>query len=279
MRKQLLLVSSLLLILSTLTVIKVHAKIASETNKVITVKVNNVDLVTDVQPYINENGHAMVPVRFLSEIMGYEIGWIGNDKTVVLNNYYGDTLKVKVGENKVVINQEVISMEDKAVMKESRVFVPVNSFYGDTIHGAIELDGANNVLSITNWGPTKELLQIYKMFPGSKPFGFDLYCSLDGKADNNKYDFSFTTDVQISDTSCTFVVENFNDAATEAVKKVLAVYYSDEYEKVFEVIKQSKNSAEPQEVYFKDRALVIFYLEDNRLQLDIGQIGIKEKLK
>jgi len=38
----------------------------------------------DAQPFIDENGRTQVPVRFVSEALGADVGWDGKTKTVTI---------------------------------------------------------------------------------------------------------------------------------------------------------------------------------------------------
>ena len=39
----------------------------------------------DAQPYINEDGRTMVPVRFISEELGATVNWVPASQTVEIN--------------------------------------------------------------------------------------------------------------------------------------------------------------------------------------------------
>lgn len=47
--------------------------------------VNDKFITLSVPPYI-ENGRALVPVRFVSEVLGSDVKWVKNTKTVIITN-------------------------------------------------------------------------------------------------------------------------------------------------------------------------------------------------
>lgn len=78
----------------------------------------------DQQPYINENNRTMVPVRFISESLGAEVEWDDKNKTVIIQKN-DKTIKLKIGENKADVNDEIIVFDTKAELKNSRTMVPL----------------------------------------------------------------------------------------------------------------------------------------------------------
>lgn len=78
----------------------------------------------DQQPYIDESQRTMVPVRFVSQSLGAQVGWDDPSKTVTIVRN-GLEIKLKVGESKALVNGEAIAFDTKAVFKNDRTMVPL----------------------------------------------------------------------------------------------------------------------------------------------------------
>ncbi|MCF6095382.1 fibronectin type III domain-containing protein [Microaerobacter geothermalis] len=86
----------------------------------------------DAQPYINEDDRTMVPVRFIAEARHIEadVSWNPFTRTVTIEkpNSDGKTktiIKLKVGENKGLVNGREVTFDTKAVIKDDRTMVPL----------------------------------------------------------------------------------------------------------------------------------------------------------
>lgn len=84
-------------------------------------------VISDVNPYI-ENGRTLVPLRFVSTSLGYDVKWNGKDRTVTLS--VGDTrivytidstaVRVTAADRTTTIHSDV-----PARIKDGRTFVPI----------------------------------------------------------------------------------------------------------------------------------------------------------
>lgn len=91
----------------------------------ITVNVNGKEVVfPDQQPYINANQRTMVPVRFISESLGALVHWDYNTKTVTIKGTE-DLIKLKMGDNKALVNDKTVTFDTQAELKNDRVMVPL----------------------------------------------------------------------------------------------------------------------------------------------------------
>ena len=89
------------------------------------ISVNNYIIKTDSEPFI-KNSLTYVPVRFVSEALGFSVFWDGEENAATIKK--GDNEAVYyVGEKSSVINGEEDVMEAKAYNVNSRVFVPVRN--------------------------------------------------------------------------------------------------------------------------------------------------------
>src|SRR5690606_6973391 len=95
---------------------------------------------TDAEPFIDDNGRTQVPVRFVSEALGAEVGWEGSTKTVTISQ--GDKeIKIVIGKKDYTINGEKNLMDTEALLKEDRTFVPVR-FVSEGLGARVDWDPA-----------------------------------------------------------------------------------------------------------------------------------------
>lgn len=85
---------------------------------------------SDVAPYINMDARTMVPVRFVSEALGFKVEWSDLKRRVTITgeNSYGEEqeLRLVIGEKEVEIaNDTNITMDTAPVIKDGRTMVPV----------------------------------------------------------------------------------------------------------------------------------------------------------
>ncbi len=94
----------------------------------------------DAEPFIDDNGRTQVPVRFVSEALGAEVGWEGSTKTVTISQ--GDKeIKIVIGKKDYTINGEKNLMDTEALLKEDRTFVPVR-FVSEGLGAWVDWDPA-----------------------------------------------------------------------------------------------------------------------------------------
>ncbi len=94
----------------------------------------------DAEPFIDDNGRTQVPVRFVSEALGAEVGWEGSTKTVTISQ--GDKeIKIVIGKKEYTINGEKNLMDTEALLKEDRTFVPVR-FVSEGLGARVDWDPA-----------------------------------------------------------------------------------------------------------------------------------------
>lgn len=83
------------------------------------------DIIIDTpSAYISEAGNVMVPVRIVSEALGYEVTWNNDEKSVQI----GSDISFKIGENNVLSGTSILSLEEASVLNEDHAFVPLGFF-------------------------------------------------------------------------------------------------------------------------------------------------------
>ena len=93
------------------------------------------DIIMDCAPYI-KGGRTYVPIRFISEALGYEVGWDGDFQTAVLLDRAALAAEIDKDFtilNKVQANQGVVMEEGKNYQADVKGNLTVTAF--DTING------------------------------------------------------------------------------------------------------------------------------------------------
>jgi len=99
------------------------------TAKEFTVKYNGDPVAfPDAQPFIDENGRALIPVRFVAETMGANVSWVtANDTAVIEQN--GINVKVPIGSDTISVTKNgattSVKMDTMAINKYDRTYVPI----------------------------------------------------------------------------------------------------------------------------------------------------------
>ncbi|MBQ4598370.1 MAG: copper amine oxidase N-terminal domain-containing protein [Clostridia bacterium] len=100
----------------------------------------------DVAPIII-NSRTMLPVRYVAEALGAEIGWDGATSTATLKT--ADTeIKITVGADSAIVNGQAVKLDSPAVIVSDRSFMPVR-FVAETLGGTVAWDGATSTATIT----------------------------------------------------------------------------------------------------------------------------------
>lgn len=123
-----------------------HASAAS------TVKVQyNDELVQfpDAQPFIDGSSNLQVPLRFLSEKLGYQIDWNmqGAKQVEVRLTNKQQTIHLSTGGDHALVNGKPVSLDGSAVFVEGRAYVPLR-FIAQTFGSVIKWDANNQVAII-----------------------------------------------------------------------------------------------------------------------------------
>lgn len=187
-----LLVSILLIAVSVIAPVGVFAQNQGKTivlqvnNTVATV--NNESVTLDAAPYIDESsGRTLVPIRFISESMGYSVTWDDEEKTVrILNKVDMNTIdesevdettgtsveyfrswntykyiKLKIGSNvaeicdNYIIGEYVemteVPIDQAPVIKNGRTMIPIR-FVAEQMNLKVDWDGKTKKITISSTG-------------------------------------------------------------------------------------------------------------------------------
>lgn len=81
----------------------------------------------DQQPYIDKNDRTLVPVRFVSETLGADVGWNGKNREVSVKHEAKEKdIKLWVNKECYILNGQNKTMDTSAVLtQKARVMVPL----------------------------------------------------------------------------------------------------------------------------------------------------------
>ena len=98
-----------------------------------------------VVPFI-DNDRTLVPLRFISEALGYDVGYNDEDKGIILTKD-DKTVNLKVNSEYYTVNGEEFKLDTEVQIYEDRTFVPVRAL-SELIGMNVEWD--SGVISIHN---------------------------------------------------------------------------------------------------------------------------------
>lgn len=100
----------------------------------------------DQLPYINKDNRTMVPVRFVSESLGAKVSWDNENRMVIIEKGQ-DIIKLKIGENKALVNGKTVSFDTSAILQNDRTMVPVR-FISEALGAKVSWNQENKTVII-----------------------------------------------------------------------------------------------------------------------------------
>lgn len=102
-------------------------------------------------PFINKTSRTIIPLRFISENMGYDVTWDNPTQTATIKNN-DTTVTIKIGDTTANVNGKKVPMDvqdgkvvdTKAVLLKDRTYVPLR-FVSETLGATIEYQRGVNV--------------------------------------------------------------------------------------------------------------------------------------
>lgn len=76
--------------------------LAAESTKDIKIEIDGKNVISDVAPFIN-NERTLVPIRVISENLGYNVNWDNNSRKVTVKNS-DKTIELFIGKKNVSVN-------------------------------------------------------------------------------------------------------------------------------------------------------------------------------
>jgi uncharacterized YkwD family protein len=78
----------------------------------------------DIAPFINSNQRIMVPLRFISQEMGYDVEWEGTEQKISINKEK-TSMNLWIGKNIVFKNNQLFVGDSTPVIHNDRTMVPL----------------------------------------------------------------------------------------------------------------------------------------------------------
>ncbi|WP_410771627.1 copper amine oxidase N-terminal domain-containing protein [Fontibacillus sp. BL9] len=101
----------------------------------------------DAQPFVDKSNRVQVPVRFVSEALGAEVGWNGQTQKVTVE-LGEDVIVLTLGKKAFTVNGQTKQMDTVAQRKESRTFVPLR-FVSEALGAKVKWDSELYTVEIT----------------------------------------------------------------------------------------------------------------------------------
>ncbi|NEW09235.1 cell wall lytic activity [Paenibacillus sp. SYP-B3998] len=99
----------------------------------------------EVQPFIDTKGSLQVPLRVLSEKLGYQVGWAKQgDEVVVTLKSKQQAIMLTTDEQQAIVNSKKINLESSPTLHQGNTYVPLR-FITETFGSAMEWNEPNEI--------------------------------------------------------------------------------------------------------------------------------------
>jgi len=122
--------------------------VAFADSSIVKVVINDKEISFDEKPFIDENSRTLIPVRFVSEELGATVEWNQEKKEVTITKE-DKIIKLIINKKNAFVNDEEIILDTKAILKNSRTFVPVR-FISETLGTTVKWDQETQSVLITS---------------------------------------------------------------------------------------------------------------------------------
>ncbi|MDU5324656.1 MAG: copper amine oxidase N-terminal domain-containing protein [Peptoniphilus harei] len=117
---------------------------AKNTND-IKIEIDGKNVISDVAPFIN-NERTLVPIRVISENLGYNVNWDNNSRKVTVKNS-DKTIELFIGKKNVSVNGVDNSIDVAPMIKNDRTFVPLR-FISESFDNDVKWDNNTRTVKI-----------------------------------------------------------------------------------------------------------------------------------
>ena len=128
-----------------LSLVLVNNVSAAVSTKDIKIEIEGKNIVSDVAPFIN-NDRTLVPIRVISENLGYNVDWDNNSRKVTVKNS-DKTIELFIGKKNVNINGVDNSIDVAPMIKNERTFVPLR-FISESFDNDVKWDNNTRTVRI-----------------------------------------------------------------------------------------------------------------------------------
>ncbi len=132
----------------------------------------------DAGPFIDENSRTMIPVRFVAENLGAQVSWDQATKTASIEKA-GVIVEITIGKADLRVirngNEETVTMDTAAVLKDSRTYVPIR-FVAESLGAYVDYSDTYRTVGIYSDVLTPEQIKALQALPYTQPsvaLGYD----------------------------------------------------------------------------------------------------------
>ena len=175
-------------ILASVAVVGSSSSVVASQGIIVTVNGQRVSF-PDAQPFVDSNNRTMVPVRFVSEVLGADVSFKTYQKAnkltkEVIIEHDSDYISLFANEKWITVNSTKKAMDTEAVIKDSRVFVPLR-FISEGLGAQVEWISATSTVSIsTDYEIVEPVEKESSQVKSVSSYGNAFI----GKANKNRYD-------------------------------------------------------------------------------------------
>ncbi len=138
---------TILLTIMMLSTLSVNYVAAEETPDItVTLDGNKIDF-PDAKPYLYKD-RTLVPIRFISEAMGADVAWNGDEKEVTIVKGR-DTIITHILSSKATLNGVMYAFDVSTRITEDRTFVPLR-FVAEMLNCDVDWDESTYTVTITS---------------------------------------------------------------------------------------------------------------------------------
>ena len=204
---------------------------------------------SDVAPYI-QNERTMVPIRFISETLGYKVTW-DNDKREVGVKGKDTEILLKVDSKNALVNGKEVKLDSPASIKKDRTFVPLR-FVAENLKAEVKWDKENFKVIINDKNSSSLSLNLSADEENYVKEIKSLQSDLNKSIGKLKLSF-FDNAANLSSDELNSAYENANSEITNIVSRIKSLNVPDKFkesheytlrasEKALEILPGLKNS-------------------------------------
>ena len=193
----------------------------------------NIDF-PDVKPFIDENGRTLVPIKFISEALGAGVSWNNSTQEVNINKD-ATAVNIKIGGKNIIVNGSAKAMDTKAIIKDSRTFVPVR-FIAEALGATVGWNASSGGVEIRTRSSATYLYPEYKSIIENIPGTFLREDGVLAHGDSSKSG--------VDDANWTFAIGNkgegylitlfkYDISSVSSLEPVLKQFYPKEYGELY----------------------------------------------
>lgn len=135
------------------------------------------NLVTMEEKPIIKDNRIYVPIRHISEDLGFKVEWISTRQTAKLTNSEA-TILVSINTKEVLVNDEKVMLNEKTFAEKGRIFVPLRSV-AELLSQRVDWDQKNKTVIVGDFASKEDMdgsLEEYFSYENEK-YGFNLKIS------------------------------------------------------------------------------------------------------